>query len=266
VLTSLRTGQTLAFDRVGDPDAPPIVLLHGLSGSRLAYREVVGHLRGDVRNIDLRGHGESSRASLDAYDAASYAADIAALVELEVGGPAVVVGHSLGGVVAAELARSRPDLVTAVFLEDPPLYEGDAERRSSSPTAKFFPEMIAAVRDLQARGAPAEDYMSLVVEPTPEEASARCASLHHWDPTTMEAAVAGIVWRGFDPDATLSCPVTVVRADPTLAVFTPDDADRYAAANPHAHIHEVPGASHTVHASPTLDVYLSHLTAFLASP
>jgi hypothetical protein len=31
-----------------------------------------------------------------------------------------------------------------------------------------------------------------------------------------------------------------------------------------AHIHEVPGASHTVHASPTLDVYLSHLTAFLA--
>jgi pimeloyl-ACP methyl ester carboxylesterase len=168
--------------------------------------------------------------------------------------------------VAAELARSRPDLVAAVFLEDPPLYEGDAERRNSSPTAKFFPQMISAVRELQGRGAPAEEYMSLVVEPTPAEASARCASLHDWDPTTMEAAVAGIVWRKFDPDATLSCPVTVVRADPTLAVFTPDDAERYAVANPHARIHEVEGASHTVHASPTRDVYLSHLTAFLASP
>jgi lipase len=262
VLTSLTTGQTLAVDRLGDPDATPTVLLHGLSSSRLAYRAVVGHLDGDVWNVDLRGHGESSRATLESYDATSYAADIAALIESEIRRPALVVGHSLGGVVAAELARSWPDLVIAVFLEDPPLYEGDAERRSNSPTAKFFPEMIAAVRELQGRSAPAEDYLPLVMEPTTEEASARCASLHRWDPTTMEAAVAGIVWRGFDPDASLSCPVTIARADPMLAVFTPDDAHRYAAANPHARIHEVSGASHTVHASPTLGSYLTLLQAF----
>ena len=108
--------------------------------------------------------------------------------------------------------------------------------------------------------------MPLVFEATPDEATARCLSLHRWDPTTMEAAVAGIVWRGFDPEAAVSCPLTIVRADPTLAVFTADDADRFSRAHPHAHIHEVAGASHTVHASPTLDAYLSHLKAFLAAP
>jgi pimeloyl-ACP methyl ester carboxylesterase len=60
--------------------------------------------------------------------------------------------------------------------------------------------------------------------------------------------------------------VTIVRADPTLAVFTLDDADRFAAANPHARIHEVPGASHTVHASPTLAAYLTHLREFVRDP
>ena len=138
----------------------------------------MGHLDGDVWNVDLRGHGESSRATLESYDAKSYAADIAALIESEIGRPALVVGHSLGGVVAAELARSRPDLVIAVFLEDPPLYEGDAERGSNSPTAKFFPELIAAVREFQRRSAPVDDYLPLATEPTTEEASARCASLH----------------------------------------------------------------------------------------
>ncbi len=265
VHASVDTGQTLAYDRVGDPDLSAVVLLHGLSGSRLAYRSVVGEIAGDVWNVDQRGHGESTRATLDTYDAASYASDIAALIESEIGRPATVVGHSLGGVVAVALAQARPDLVTALFLEDPPLYEGDDARRAASPTAKFFPALVAAVRERQARGAGADDYRSLVVETAPDEVEVRCQSLLLWDPTTMDAAIEGIVWRGFDPDAPLGCPITIVRADPKVgAVFTPDDAERFAKGNPHARIYEVEGATHTVHASPTLAAYLTHLTTFLS--
>ena len=67
------------------------------------------------------------------------------------------------------------------------------------------------------------------------------------------------MWNGFDPDSELSCPVTIARADPMLAVFTPDDADGTRLRTRIARIHEVPGASHTVHASPTLGAYLNLL-------
>ncbi|HMK11914.1 MAG TPA: alpha/beta fold hydrolase, partial [Acidimicrobiales bacterium] len=88
---SLETGQTLAFDRHGDPSATPVVLLHGLSGSRLAYRNIVDEIDGDVWNVDERGHGESTRATLETYDAPSYAADIAELIETVVRRPATIV-------------------------------------------------------------------------------------------------------------------------------------------------------------------------------
>ncbi|HMK10802.1 MAG TPA: hypothetical protein VK461_04440, partial [Acidimicrobiales bacterium] len=154
---------------------------------------------------------------------------------------------------------------TAIFLEDPPLYEGDAARRAASPTAKFFPAMIGAVRERQARGATPDEYRSIVVETAPDEVDARCQSLVMWDPTTMQAAIDGIVWDGFDPDVAVACPVTIVRADPTVgAVFTPEDAARFTESNPQVHIAMVEGATHTVHASPTLGAYLTHLRRFLA--
>lgn len=274
----LPTGQTLAIDQYGYPAAPAVILLHGLSSNRITYDQVVHHLgvryvddaHLQVVTVDLRGHGESSRATLDGYDAASYAADVAALIEeIAPPGGAIVVGHSLGGVVGAHLAATRPELVQALFLEDPPLYEDDAARRATSPAASFFPKLIAAVRDLQGRDAPPADYRPLVEAMSPPgeaeaDFEARCACLHQWDPTTMDAAVAGIVWRGFDPDATLACPVTVVRADPEVgAVFTPGDADRFLRANPEAEVVLVPGSAHSVHARATLDAYLRELDIFL---
>jgi pimeloyl-ACP methyl ester carboxylesterase len=271
----LSTGQTLAVDRFGDPASRLIVVLHGVSGSRLALASVVRHLitgrvqRGDAQvvNVDLRGHGESTRATFDTYDARSYAADIAALIETIGGQPAVIVGHSLGGVVGAALAASRPELVRGLFLEDPPSFEGDVERRATSPAARFFPALITAVRERQARGALAEEYEALAEPGAPrDEVEARCRSLYLWDPVTMESALAGVLWREFDPLAPLACPLTVLRADPQVgAVFEPGDAQRLAAANPHADIIMVPGAGHTIHAASTFGAYVAHLDSFLDS-
>ncbi len=259
----------LAFDSYGDDASPPIVLLHGLSGSRLGWGSVVSHLvdRGGVRvvNVDLRGHGESGRATLDTYDAGSYAADVAGLIESLGDQRAILVGHSLGGVVAAALAVARPELVRGLFLEDPPLFEGDGARRAASPVASIFPALVAAVRERQARGAPVEDYAALLEPGMPaDEAGARCRSLQIWDPVTMEAALAGVVWRDFDPLAPIGCPITVVRADPDVgAVFRPDDEKHLVAALPHAVVVEVPGVGHTIHSAATLPTLLGHLDRFL---
>ncbi len=272
---SLSTGQTVAFDHYGDVDAQPVVFLHGLSGSRATYAEVVDHLvpgpvaRGAVQifMIDLRGHGQSSWRAYETYDTAHYAADIIAFIEQVIGRPTALVGHSLGGLVAAAAATARPDLVHALLLEDPPFFEGDEGVRNASPVAAFFPKLVAAVRALQARSAPASDYESLVRDTTPpEDWSARCEMLRQWDPSTMQAAIDGVVWRTFDPVATFACPVTILQADPAFGgVFKPEDGHLVMATNPHADIVLVKGAAHGIHNQPTLPAYLRELDRFLAS-
>lgn len=270
MLLAIDHGHAIAFDRYGDERAPLLVLLHGLSGARSTYAAVVQHLvdgavargRLQVVNVDLRGHGESSHVEPERYDAASYASDIAAVIEHVDAGPALVVGHSLGGVVAAALAHARPTLVARLLLEDPPLFEGDDARRAASPVASFFPMFVAAVRGLQARGADQAEFEELV-RPTasdPDAVEARALGLTGWDPATMEAAVDGTVWRTFDPAASLACPVTVLRADPQLgAVFSAADEATWRAANPQSEVVMIEGATHSIHDTATRASYLHHL-------
>jgi pimeloyl-ACP methyl ester carboxylesterase len=270
---ALSTGQTLVADRYGASSAPLVVLLHGLSSNRLTYDSLLDHLGAridagtlQVVNVDMRGHGQASRSTLDGYQASHYAQDVAALIESLTHDGAIVIGHSLGGLVAASLATSHPGVVRALFLEDPPLFEGDAARRAASPVAAFFPMLVAAVRALHDRSAPLADYEALALtHSAPEEVVERGYSLSVWDPTTMQAAVDGIVWHGFDPTAAIACPMTILRADPTVgAVFEPHDAPRVMASNPHAHVHLVEGASHSIRTTQPA-AYFAHLDHFLDS-
>jgi pimeloyl-ACP methyl ester carboxylesterase len=271
---SLSTGHTLAFDHYGHIDAQPVVFLHGLSGSRTTYSEVVDHLAEPVAagavqvfTIDLRGHGQSSWGTYETYDTAHYAADIIAFIEQVIGKSVALVGHSLGGLVAAHTATARPDLVQALLLEDPPFFEGDEAVRNASPVAAFFPKLVAAVRALQARSAPASEYEPIVQDTTPpEDWAVRCEMLRQWDPTTMQAAIDGVVWRTFDPVAVFTCPVTILQADPAFGgVFKPEDGPCVMATNPRADIVLVAGAAHGIHSQPTLPAYLRELDRFLAS-
>jgi pimeloyl-ACP methyl ester carboxylesterase len=272
---SLATGQTLSFDHYGSVDAQPVVFLHGLSGSRTTYADVVDHLVGgpvasgalQIFIVDMRGHGRSSWGTYETYDTAHYAADIVAFIEQVIGKPIALVGHSLGGLVAAATATARPDLVQALLLEDPPFFEGDDAIRNASPVAAFFPKLVAAVQALQARNADAADYEPLVRDTTPpEDWTTRCEMLRQWDPSTMQAAIDGVVWRTFDPMAAFTCPLTILQADPAFGgVFKPDDGPLVMAANPHANVVLVNGAAHGIHNPPTLPAYLSELDRFLAS-
>jgi len=270
---ALTTGQTLVYDRMGTPGAVPVLLIHGLSGYRQTYVAVVDHLirksplagRCEVFSIDLRGHGESTHADLQHYSADDYTDDVEAFISSVIGASPIVAGHSLGGVVAARLAQRSPHLTAGVFLEDPPLFEGDDARRAASPVASFFTQMVAAVRSLQSQGAGPDSYEPIAQPMThPDQMAYRCAALQRWDPATMEAAVEGIIWRGFEPLTPITVPVTALRADPAYgAVFLPDDGTRFAGANPHARVVQVDGATHGIHDTPTLAPYLRELDRFV---
>jgi pimeloyl-ACP methyl ester carboxylesterase len=98
----------LAHEFIGANSAPALVLIHGITDSRRMWHPLLHDLakHHSVLAVDLRGHGESDPD--DGYDTISYAADV---VETATGLGVVnplVVGHSLGGVVASAVAAISP--------------------------------------------------------------------------------------------------------------------------------------------------------------
>ncbi len=107
-------GGTLAYELTGT--AGPLVLLaHGIGDSREAYRFVAPALVAAgyrVAAVDLRGCGESS-AAWESYTRTDIAGDLIALLN-HLGGPAVLVGHSIAGGAVTIAAAKAPALVSAV--------------------------------------------------------------------------------------------------------------------------------------------------------
>ncbi|OBB13731.1 alpha/beta hydrolase [Mycolicibacterium setense] len=116
-------GPDLNVREYGPPGDRALVLLHGYSASIEWWERVAPQLARDQRvvAIDLVGHGGSEAPSDGAaYGSAEQAKAVRnALVQLGVR-DAVLIGHSMGGAVSAELARQYPDLVERVVVSDTP--------------------------------------------------------------------------------------------------------------------------------------------------
>jgi pimeloyl-ACP methyl ester carboxylesterase len=111
-------GGRIAYDV--DGSGPLVVLSHGIGDRRRAYRFLAPMLAQAgyrVANADLRGHGESSMgwASITRTDVAG---DLLALTG-HLGGPAVIVGHSLSGGAATIAAATRPEQVSGIVEINP---------------------------------------------------------------------------------------------------------------------------------------------------
>ncbi|MFD5659694.1 alpha/beta fold hydrolase [Streptomyces hirsutus] len=106
-------GGTIAYEVAGS--GPLIVLAHGMGDSRAAYRAVVPQLVSAgyrVAAVDLRGCGESG-TDWPAWSRTAIAGDLLAVIR-HLGGPAVLVGHSVSGGAATIAAAQEPSLITAV--------------------------------------------------------------------------------------------------------------------------------------------------------
>ncbi|TNH27234.1 alpha/beta hydrolase [Micromonospora orduensis] len=106
-------GGTIAYEVTGE--GPLVVLAHGMGDSREAYRFVAPPLVAAgyrVAAVDLRGCGESS-VRWPSYSRTDIAGDLLAVIR-HLGGPAVLVGHSISGGAATIAAAQAPDLVTGI--------------------------------------------------------------------------------------------------------------------------------------------------------
>lgn len=99
----------------GNPDLPPVLLLHGAGSNHLGWPPGLRRLLDfTVYALDLPGHGRSDPPGHDTIEA--YAADVAAsLVALNLD-KVVIIGHSMGGAIAQMLALLYPEKVAGLIL------------------------------------------------------------------------------------------------------------------------------------------------------
>ncbi|MGW5701789.1 alpha/beta fold hydrolase [Amycolatopsis japonica] len=98
-------------------EGPPIVLLHGLMGRATTWWRVARRLEpyGRVHGLDARGHGRGPRGG--PWRTERFADDVAEVLRT-FDEPAILIGHSMGGLHAWVTAARHPELVRAVVCED----------------------------------------------------------------------------------------------------------------------------------------------------
>ena len=97
----------------GNPDAPPLMLLHGGRDHCRNWDWVAAELRHDWHIIapDLRGHGDSEWSSDGNYGMAGFVYDLAQLIHQQQLAPVPIIAHSLGGNIALRYAGVYPETV-----------------------------------------------------------------------------------------------------------------------------------------------------------
>ncbi|MGB3316248.1 MAG: alpha/beta fold hydrolase [Albidovulum sp.] len=142
----------LRFDEYGTAtDLPTLLVVHGLFGSARNWGAIARRMASDRRVVvvDMRNHGESFRAETHSYP--DMADDLAEVISA-LGGPVDVVGHSMGGKAAMQLALTRPDLVGRLVVADiAPVAYGHSQAHLTQAMRRLDLSGLAARSDADRR-------------------------------------------------------------------------------------------------------------------
>jgi len=135
----------IAYTVDGPATGPLVVLIPGMGDLRSTWRDVAAPLVAAgyrVATTDLRGHGDSDLTFVTHGDVAT-GQDVLALVAELGGGPAVLVGNSMGAGAAALAAAERPDAVAGLVLTGPFLRNAPANRVVAAVSQQLFALLFA---------------------------------------------------------------------------------------------------------------------------
>lgn len=256
-------GVRLHYQEWGRPDAPALLLLHGLTQQSHTFDGMAARLAGRYRilALDARGRGESEWAPPETYTIPQYVADARAFLAALGLGTVHLFGISLGGLVGLSLAAEAPDALLSLGLNDigPEIDPSGAARiaRSTAAVPERLPSFDAA--------------LDWALEQYPWLAGmdrARAADAVRWavreepgggwrfkfDPAIGRArrptdeARAGAARRWWEALAALRCPLLLIRGaeSDVLAAGTAAEMQRRQPRLLHA---DVPGVGH----APTLE-------------
>ncbi len=257
----------------GQPGALPIICVHGYTGSAEAFNAPARHLQDRARIIamDVRGHGESAWSPDGAYQYRDQAGDLAALVDRLEFDRFVLIGTSMGGIIAMAYAAQNPERLRGLVINDiGPEVEAGSQRITGlvgSRPADFasLDEAMEYRRQISpiTAGRPIEDQRETALGVLRQAPDGRWA----WklDPAYIEQRVT----RGAPPRPAL-WPALQALPCPTLVVWGTDSdvlseaqARRMVEALPKGELVAVPGVGH----APTLvePAALAALERFVAA-
>jgi pimeloyl-ACP methyl ester carboxylesterase len=253
----------LAFQEAGE--GPPVVILHGLFGSKRNWTSIARQLAATHRvfAVDLRNHGESPWAARHDYPA--LADDVAHFLEQRLDGPAAVIGHSMGGKAAMVLALTRPELVERLVAVDIPPAESIGTQDAFIEAMRQVPLATLTRRT---------EVDALLAEAIPDR------GIRSFLLTNVGAGPQGLSWT-INLD-TLASEFAMIRGFPDMAVAEPfakpalflvGGRSEYVQPQHHAEIRRlfpaaeiavIPEAGHWVHAEAP-EAFLAAVQRFLVS-
>jgi pimeloyl-ACP methyl ester carboxylesterase len=192
-----RDGVALFYEEAGTGD-PSIVFVHGWTCDHSQFGPQMEHFSARHRTIavDMRGHGRSD--AVGPFDIPGYSDDVAWLcAALGLDRP-VLVGHSMGGMIAVELASRSPELLGAVVALDSPFVAPGDLRRTVGPLLEALggPDHLVARKEMAERSVgpyASPDLRDRVVAthcvPPQQVARDAFASLVGWDGASALAQV-----------------------------------------------------------------------------
>jgi len=242
------TGELTINYAEGPGSGRPIVMLHGMTGDWLGFRDLISRLSGLWRAYacDLRGHGKSDRGG-GRYQLSDYERDVLSFLE-KVTGPAVLLGHSLGALTGLLCAAHRPELALALVLLDPPVYIRNAPVETHPGVGDWFSWVNETMK-----AQPTFDHVveaCRLREPDADENALRTMALRvsRVDPGAVELALRGEMGDGADMEIALKslrCPTLVLRGEWSCgACVREEDAGWMQNMAPAARIVQIPGGSH----------------------
>src|SRR5829696_2055450 len=256
---------TLVADAYGDPDDPPVVLLHGGGQTRHSWDNSARSL-GDAGwyalTVDLRGHGESSWSPDGDYSFERFAEDVRALATSLPTKPALV-GASLGGMASLlAVGEADEDIASGLVLVD---IAPRVELAGVARIRAFMRQGLGGFPDLESAADAIATYNPH--RPRPRDLSGLTKNLRlkddgrwywHWDPRFMalqepdEPGLDGIPSRRMvqaerleDAARRLRLPTLLVRGA-SSDLLSEEGAAAMRALVPHAQQVDVAGAGHMV--------------------
>jgi pimeloyl-ACP methyl ester carboxylesterase len=236
--TFANTGVPLNYME-GPDNGPPLLLLHGITQRWQGFVQILPALTQSyhVYAPDLRGHGRSARAK-GHYRGEDYGRDALAFIDEVIGGPTLLFGHSLGGMISLYLSANFPGRLRAQVLGDSIILGNDL-------SGTVLPSMFAQVRDIIASGMTYDEMRRAISEMCLESplygkvpfkaipgfddpylaAWARCLSM--LDPDVLSMALDGRAFQGWQPAEwikKIQCPTLLIQADPKMGGLTSDEA------------------------------------------